>query len=69
MLGTITDNIEGKLDKHCVMRWTVSAVCFRKIMENYQALLQSMRDRLKKTVGVFVLLFWVESGLEFLCSY
>ena len=47
MLGKITDNIEGKLDKHCVMRWTVSAVFFRKIMENYQALLQFMRDSLK----------------------
>lgn len=47
MLGKVTDNIEGKLDKHCVMRRTVSAVFFRKIMENYQALLQFMRDSLK----------------------
>ena len=60
MLAKITDNIEGKFDeettsqqasklnKHCVTRWTVRAVCFRKIKENCQALLQLMRDSLEE---------------------
>ena len=50
MLGAIMENIEGefeelrsgyqKLDKLCVTRWTVRAKCFKKILENYQALLE-----------------------------
>ena len=50
ILGAIMENIEGefeelrpgyqKLDKLCVTRWTVRAKCFKKILENYQALLE-----------------------------
>ena len=51
MLGKITDNIEGtfdeetineqasKLDKLCITRWTIRAICFRKIIDSYKALL------------------------------
>lgn len=50
MLGAIMENIEGefeelrpgyqKLDKLCATRWTVRSKCFKKILENYQALLE-----------------------------
>ena len=60
MLSKITNNIEEKFDKEttnqqasklnklCVTRWTVRAECFKKIKENYQALLQLMRDSLEE---------------------
>ena len=60
MAVKITDNIEekldeetinqqaSKLDKLCIVRWTVSAECFRKLKENNQALLQLMRDNLEE---------------------
>ena len=59
MLGKITDNIEkkfheettnqqaSKMDKLCVTRWAVCVECFRKVKENYKALLQLMRDSLE----------------------
>ena len=61
MLGSIVENIEGefeessrfdncKLNKLCVTRWTIRAKCFKKILDNYEALLelceQSLKDNL-----------------------
>ena len=56
MLGKITDNIEGKfdnqqtskLDTTCVTGQTDLPECIRKIKENYQGLVQPMRDSLEK---------------------
>ena len=58
MLGSIMENIEGefedgvrtnhqsKLDKLCVTRWTVRAKCFKKILDNYEPLLQLWEESL-----------------------
>ena len=71
------------MDKLCVIRWAVRGECFRKIKKKYQERLHLMRDSveekldfaanrncwLKKTVGVFLVLLWIESGPEALCAY
>ena len=62
MLGKIKDNIEetfneetineqaSKLDKLCIIRWTIRTICFRKIIDSYKALLvlwnESFRQKL-----------------------
>ena len=60
MLGSIMENIEGefedgvrtnhqsKLDKLCVTRWTVRAKCFKKILDNYEPLLQLWEESLEE---------------------
>lgn len=58
MLGAIMDNIEGeieefqlgyqKLDKLCVTRWTIRAKCFKKVLDNYQALLELWEQSLEE---------------------
>ena len=53
MLGSIVENKEGEfdkscrsvnknLDKLCVTRWTIRAKCFKKILDNYEALLECL---------------------------
>lgn len=60
MLGKINENIEGtfdetnraiKLDKLCVTRWTVRANCFKKVIENYEALLTLWKDSLNENLN------------------
>ena len=51
MLGSIVENIEGELeessrsdnqkfDKICVTTWTIRVKCFKKVLDNYEALLE-----------------------------
>ena len=51
MLGSIVENIEGefeessrsdnqKFDKLCIKRWSIRVKCFKKILDNYVALLE-----------------------------
>lgn len=58
MLGNIAENIEGefeessrsdhqKLDKLCLTRWTVRAKCFKKIIDNYEGLLELWEQSLE----------------------
>ena len=60
MLGSIMENIESefeeqpktdhpsKLDKLCVTIWTVRIKCFKKILDNYEPLLQLWKESLKE---------------------
>ena len=60
ILGSIVENIEGefqeqpktdhpsKLDKLCAIRWTVRGKCFKKILDNYEPLLQLWEHSLKE---------------------
>ena len=59
MLESIMENIKGefeeqpktdhpsKLDKLCVTRWTIRGKCFKKILDNYEPLLQLWKESLK----------------------
>ena len=61
MLGSIVENKEGEfekscrsvnqnLDKLCVTRWTIRAKCFKKILDNYEALLELGEQSLKENL-------------------
>ena len=64
ILGNIMENIEGdfgdgtridhrsKLDKLCVTRWTVRAKCYKKILDNYEALLQLWNEALEENLDI-----------------
>ena len=63
MLGGIMENIEGEFEKQpktdhpsklvklCVTRWTVRGKCFKKILDNYEPLLQLWEESLKEDLG------------------
>ena len=63
MLGGIMENIEGefevqpktdhpsKLDKLCFTRRTVRGKCFKKILDNFEPLLQLWEESLKEDLG------------------
>ena len=38
----------SKLDKLCVTKWTVRGKCFKKILDNYEPLLQLWEESLKE---------------------
>ena len=61
ILGSKVENIEGeyqessrpdnqKLDKLCVTRWTIRAKRLKKILDNYEALLELWEQSLKKNL-------------------
>ena len=63
MLGSIVQNREGefekstrsdnqKLNKLCVIRWTIRAKCFKKILDNYKTSLELWGQSLKENLDV-----------------
>ena len=60
LLGTIRENAEGQfddedntdkfssLDKLCLIRWTIRAACFQKVMNNYSLLMSLWEESLKE---------------------
>ena len=60
MLGVIKDNLERETDeneevepglaKFSATRWTVRAVCFKRIFKNYQALQETWKKASSKVV-------------------
>lgn len=53
MLGVVQDNIEGEVDdeyrvpgmvKFCPTRWTVTAACYKRLLDNYASLLKVWED-------------------------
>ena len=49
--GTRIDH-RSKLDKLCVTRWTVRAKCYKKILDNYEALLQLWNEALEENLDI-----------------
>ena len=61
MLASMMENIEKefeessrsdnqKLDKLCVTRWIIRGKCFKKILDNYKALLELWEQSLKENL-------------------
>ena len=41
-------SVNQKLDKLCVTRWTIRAKSFKKILDNYEALLELWKQSLEE---------------------
>ena len=43
-------SVNQKLDKLCVTRWAIRAKCFKKILDNYEALLELWKQSLEENL-------------------